>query len=116
MNCQSYINIIIKYKLKMSSITYFSRLPPDVDYFIYRYLHEMNMTDLISQLKKEMSNMNDILSYLQKSTFYPYIIRMKIFKNYYFRDDSLYCKNKVYRYIHYKLLSQCLMEMVGINP
>jgi hypothetical protein len=87
-------------------------LPYDVQLIIFRDLHLMNMLEVMSELKKEMSDMTYILSYLQTRAFYPYQIRFKIFKMYNKDDNCMYCKNKVYRYIHYKLLTRCFEKII----
>lgn len=96
-------------------MTYLSTLPYDIEKHIYRNVHEMNIVDVMSQLKKEIWQMNNILFYLLvKSSCYPYLIRFKLYKHYYFKGTSLYCRNKVYRYIHYKLFSRCLQSIIKI--
>jgi len=89
-------------------------IPYDVEKLIYRNVHEMNILEVLSQLKREVSKTNDILFYLEKRAFYPYLIRYKIFKLYYFKKTSLYCMNRVYSYIHHKLLSRCLQSIKNI--
>jgi hypothetical protein len=90
-------------------------LPGDVENLIYRNVHEMNMLEVTLQLKEEVWRMNTIICYIKKRSFYPYRIRFKIFKEYYFKETSFYCRNKVYRYIHHKLLSRCLQPIYLIN-
>lgn len=83
-------------------------IPYDVEKLIYRNVHEMNMLEVMSQIKKEVCELNNIIYYLQKRVFYPYSICLKIFKKDYFNETSLYCRNKIYRHVHHKLFSQCL--------
>jgi len=93
-------------------MSYLLNIPHDVEKIIYRNVHEMNIKEVMSQLQKEMFQMNDIFLYLQKRAFYPYIFRFKIFKRYFLKETSLYCTNKLYRYIHYKLFSRCLPSII----
>lgn len=96
-------------------MSYLLHLPYDVEKRIYRNVHEMNILEVISQLKKEIHQINDIFFYIQKKNFYPYPSRFKIFKEYYLKETSLYCTNKVYKYIHYKLLYRCLQSIIKIK-
>jgi hypothetical protein len=93
-------------------MSYLLYLPHDVEKLIYRNVHEMNMREVMTQLREGFCEMNDVLLYLQRKAFYPYRIRLYILKEYAFKETSIYYSNKVCRYIHYKLFSRCLQLVI----
>lgn len=90
-----------------------SSLPMDVEVLIYRYLHEMKMIEVLRSLGHDLSQSKLILDYFQRKSYYPYLIRHKLYNSEFFtKISSKYFKNKVYKYIHYKLLTRCLLSIV----
>lgn len=89
-----------------------SSLPEDVELMICRYVHEMNMNEVLPSLKEDFLTFNLVFNYLQRRTFYPYLIRHRLYKSDFFtKISSKYLQDKVYKYIHYKLLSRCLLDI-----
>lgn len=91
-------------------------LPEDVEQLIYRYVHEMAMSDVLRSLQQSTKLFNLIFQYLQRRAFYPYLIRYRLYNSVFFNEiSSNYFTNKVYKYIHYKLLSKCLLSITTIT-
>jgi hypothetical protein len=91
-----------------------NKLPQDVSMIIYRYVHEMCMDEICFDLKKSFIFLNNIIDYLRKRVFYPYLIidriyddeRDKCFKN------NFFFRQKIDKYIHYKKMKRCLEDII----
>ncbi len=98
-------------------MAYLSCLPEDIEQLIYRYVHQMNMSDVLQSLHQSIKQFNLIFQYLQRRAFYPYLIRHRLYNSEFFTEiSSNYFTNKVYKYIHYKLLSKCLLSITTTLP
>ncbi len=83
-----------------------SHIPYDIQLIIYRYLHELNMKDVLNELVFIINKKENILNYLKKKSFYPYILwnrMIPITNNYYMEID---------RYIHQKRLKRTIKEFI----
>lgn len=97
----------------IESFQLLSPLPMDVEVLIYRYLHEMKMIEVLRSLRHDLSQSKLILDYFQRKSFYPYLIRHKLFKSKFFtKMSAFYFKNKVYKYVHYKLMLKCFPSII----
>lgn len=81
--------------------------PKEVELIIYRMLHEMRMTDVCKELKKNTQEMNRTLDYFRKRAFYPYLLWGRIEKL-----DNKCCQMKIDRYIHYKKFNKCAIQLI----
>lgn len=86
-------------------------IPKDVALIIYKFLHELNMNEVLTQLIEQDFILQNIMTYLKKRSFYPYSISKRLD----YKNKSFYYKNKIQKFIHYKLFSKCLKEIILLN-
>lgn len=86
----------------------FSSFPYDIELMIFRYIHEMNMCNVRSELLQSMFLMQHSMSYLQKRDSISYNLFNRLYK----RIDNRYVKTKIGKYIHYKGMLRCFRYII----
>lgn len=81
-----------------------NKLPLDVELIIYRYVHEMNMINVLKEIVEQNTCLENIMKYFKKSAFYPYTIAKRLVKS----NKSIFYKNKIQKYVHYRLLQKVI--------
>jgi hypothetical protein len=86
-----------------------NRLPYEVELNIWKCCHNLNMTQVTDELKREV----EIFRYIMKSCFYPYLFVERLFVEKVITNP--YMVQKISKYVHYKKFSKCLRYIIKPN-
>lgn len=87
-------------------------LPYEVELIIWRFLHEMKMSDVLQELKEECDVLEKVMSYLnRRNTFCPLELIKRIMKS----NRSIFYKNKIQRHVQHKVYMRCIKRIKHMN-
>ena len=82
-------------------------MPYDVELLIYKYVHEMYMSDIIKEINDINHTDISIINFLKLKVLYPYIFWNRIIK---IKTNSYY-RTVIDRYVHKKRIFRVFREM-----